>query len=105
VKGGSMHTVRYAVEQGRPVLCPDPGASNGQSDGLRVLVEKPGRELCEFIPAWSKHKRLCLRLGDQPVAQSIARNDLPRALEALRLSLNVWADQHTDEAVRPHADL
>jgi DNA processing protein len=106
VKGGSMHTVRYAVEQGRPVICPDPGASNGQSDGLRLLIEKPGRELCHVIPAWSKQRRLCLRLGDQPVAQPVARGDLERTLDMLRLSLSLWAEEHAgDGAIRPPADL
>lgn len=101
VVGGSMHTVRYAVEQGKPVFCPDPSASNGKSDGLRVLLQTPGRDLCGAIPAWKQTKRLCARLGDEPVARAVKRGDerdvLMRELE-LAMTPEAQAD---DLPLRP----
>lgn len=87
IKGGTMHTARFAVEQGRPLFCPLPQGENGKSEGLRVLLERPGRELCELIPAWKQSRGLCLRLGAQPVARPIEREQLDALLDSLELAL------------------
>jgi DNA processing protein len=101
VVGGSMHTVRYAVEQGKPVLCPDPSASNGKSDGLRALLQTSGRDLCSTLPAWKDAKRLCARLGDEPVAFAIKRGEERDVLiRALELAMTQEPDA-ADSALRP----
>jgi DNA processing protein len=87
VKGGTMHTARFAAEQGRPIFCPAPHGENGKSEGLRVLLERPGRELCEVIPAWKQARSLCARLGTQPVARPVEREQLDLLLDSLELAL------------------
>lgn len=87
VKGGTMHTVRFAAEQGRPLFCPVPHGENGKSEGLLLLLERPGRDLCELLPAWQQARSLCLRLGAQPVARPIERQRLDQLLDALELAL------------------
>lgn len=76
VKSGTMHTVRFAAMQGRPLFCPVPHRESGASEGLRVLLERPARELCSILPAWRGAKALCARLGDQPLARSVSRDGL-----------------------------
>jgi len=40
VKSGSMHSIDFTVEQGKPVFCPNPGneVNNEQLEGLRYLL-------------------------------------------------------------------
>jgi DNA processing protein len=85
--GGSMHTVRYAAEQGRPIFVPDPAGSNGKSSGLRLLLERPAAELCDVLPAWRNARRLSRRLGDARVARPIARDDLQGMIGGLHEAL------------------
>ena len=87
VQGGTMHTARFAAEQGRPIFCPVPHGENGKSEGLRVLLERPGRELCGVIPAWKQARVLCSRLGASPIARPIERDQLDGFVEALELTL------------------
>jgi DNA processing protein len=87
VKGGTMHTARFSAEQGRPIFCPVPHGENGKSEGLRVLLERPGRELCGLIPAWKQARVLCSRLGAGPIARPIERDQLDAFVEALELTL------------------
>lgn len=87
VKGGTMHTARFAAEQGRPIFCPVPHGENGKSEGLRVLLERPGRDLCGVIPAWKQARVLCSRLGAGPIARPIERDHLDALVEALELTL------------------
>ena len=86
VKGGAMHTARFAAEQGRPIFCPVPHGENGKSEGLRVLLDRPGRELCELIPAWKQARTLCARLGARPLARPVARDHLEGLLDELELA-------------------
>jgi DNA processing protein len=87
VKGGTMHTARFAAEQGRPIFCPVPHGENGKSEGLRVLLERPGRDLCGLIPAWQQARVLCSRLGAGPIARPIERDQLDAFVDALELTL------------------
>lgn len=87
VKGGTMHTARFAAEQGRPIFCPVPHGENGKSEGLRVLLERPGRDLCGVIPAWKQARVLCSRLGASPIARPVERDHLDALVEALELTL------------------
>ena len=83
VRSGTMHTARFAAAQGRPLFCPVPHSENAASEGLRVLLEKPARELCSILPAWSSAKALCERLGDQPLARPVTRKGLEEFVEAV----------------------
>lgn len=82
-KGGAMHTARFAVEQGRPLYCPVPHGENGKSEGLRILLEYPARELPTLLPAWRDARGLASRVGDRPVARPIERETLGEFLQAL----------------------
>lgn len=83
IRGGAMHTARFAVEQGRPLFCPLPHDENGKSEGLRVLLDRPGRELPALVPAWRAARTLSMGLGDRPVARPIERGTLDVFLEDL----------------------
>lgn len=71
IHGGTLHTVRFAAEQGRRVYCPVPRDAAGVSDGLRVLLDEPARRLPELLPAWKSARRLAARLGDEPLASPV----------------------------------
>ncbi len=83
VRSGTMHTARFAAGQGRSLFCPVPRNENGASEGLRVLLEKPARELCSILPAWRGAKALCERLGDQPLAHPVTREGLEEFVQAV----------------------
>jgi DNA processing protein len=96
VKSGTMHTARFAAAQGRPLFCPVPRSENGASEGLRVLLERPARELCSILPAWSSAKALCSRLGDQPLARPVSRDDLGEFVQAVDLARE-WPQLSRDQ--------
>lgn len=64
LSGGTLHTVRFAAEMGRPVYCPP-----GSSEGVRVLLETSARDLWRVLPAWKSYRKLCERLGEAPLAK------------------------------------
>ncbi len=93
-KGGAMHTARFAAEQGRPLFCPAPHGENGKSEGLRILLERPARELPDLVPAWKDARALCARLGSRRVAHPIERDTLDNFVETLeRLLVEPAADE------------
>ncbi len=87
VDGGTMHTVRYAAAQGRPVFCSKPPDAHGQNAGLAVLLASPAGELCNELPSWSGAARLCRRLGSQPLAIGVDGKDLDDMLDGLDFAL------------------
>jgi DNA processing protein len=88
IKGGTMHTVRYAAAQGRPVFCARPPSKNEQSAGLSVLLESPAQELCHQLPAWADARRLCKRLGSRPLARGVStQEELDDMLDGLEFAL------------------
>jgi DNA processing protein len=86
-KGGTMHTIRHAAAQGRPVFCPVPNESHEKSAGLSLLLSRPANELCDVLPAWRDAKTLCARLGPNPLARPVKRTDMDGFLNALELAL------------------
>jgi DNA processing protein len=76
VKSGTMHTVRYAVEQGRPIFCPVPHSNHQANEGLRVLLDHPAHDLWQQLPAWKSAVQLCQGLGQRPLAHPIQRERL-----------------------------
>jgi predicted Rossmann fold nucleotide-binding protein DprA/Smf involved in DNA uptake len=96
VSSGTMHTARFAAAQGRPLFCPVPHNENGASEGLRVLLERPARELCSILPAWRDSRALCARLGDQPLGHPVSRDDLADFIGAVELARQ-WPELGRDE--------
>jgi DNA processing protein len=96
VSSGTMHTARFAASQGRPLFCPVPHNENGASEGLRVLLERPARELCSILPAWRDAKALCARLGDQPLAHPVRRDNLEEFVQAVELARQ-WPELSRDQ--------
>jgi len=86
VRSGTMHTARFAAAQGRPLFCPVPHNENGASEGLRVLLDRPARELCSVLPAWRDAKTLCARLGDRALAHPVGRDGVEGFVQAVELA-------------------
>ena len=88
VRGGSMHTVRHAASQGRPVFAAQPHSAHLQSEGLNVLLKLPAKDLCGRVPAWKGASALCARLGDRPLAQPVVKGQLNGLLDALERTIH-----------------
>jgi DNA processing protein len=73
--GGALHTARFGVLQGRPIYCPYPPDASGSSEGLRLLVERPGRELARLLPQWADDVRLRGHLLGSPIARPYDPSD------------------------------
>jgi DNA processing protein len=88
LNSGTMHTARFAAAQGRALLCPPaPACETSEANaGLRVLLERPARELCSILPAWRRAGALCARLGDRPVAQAVSLDDLAGFVQTMELA-------------------
>jgi DNA processing protein len=87
IEGGTMHTVRYAAAQGRPVYCAQPPSGHEQSAGLSVLLDTPARALCDRLPAWADARRMCMRLGSKPLARGVAPGEFDEMLDGLDFAL------------------
>jgi DNA processing protein len=85
--GGTMHTVRHAASQGRPVFCPKPHTAHEKNEGLKILLSVPARDLCATLPAWKDSGALCVRLGNEPLAHPVAKDDLGSFIGQLELTL------------------
>jgi DNA processing protein len=84
VVGGTMHTVRHAAAQGRPIFCAEPHTDNEKNRGLRILLETPANRLWEKLPAWKDAEPLCRRLGSEPLAHPITKDNLDQVMDVLR---------------------
>jgi DNA processing protein len=87
IEGGTMHTVRYAAAEGKPVFCARPVSAHEQSAGLSVLLDAPARDLCDRLPAWADARRLCMRLDSKPLARGVGRDDVEKLLDGLEFAL------------------
>lgn len=75
--GGSLHTARFAIAQGRPLFVPRPRAPVAdKSKGLLLLLECKGKELPQVLREWSNDSRLLRYLTAAPVARGFAREDI-----------------------------
>ena len=86
IKGGTLHTARFAAEQRRQVFCPEPHNENEKSDGLRVLLEQPAAELYKILPAWKAAAKLCTELGPRPLARPVRRDQIDAFLDELEVA-------------------
>lgn len=83
IRGGTMHTVRHAAAQGRPIFCAKPHSRHERSAGLWALLETPANRLHETLPAWRDAAGLCSKLGTEPLAKPITKKNLGDFLETL----------------------
>lgn len=83
ISGGTMHTVRHAAAQGRPVFCAEPHTAHEKNAGLHALLDTPAEQLWETLPAWRDAKALCKRLGSRPLARPVTKKNLGGLLEVL----------------------
>ena len=101
LESGTMHTVRYALHQGRPVLAPmvpDRFASEPANQGTVTMLRFTGPELAEhLVPAPSKQLRKILEeeFADRPVARGIAGKD---AYPEILRDLESWRTGETARA-------
>lgn len=56
LKGGAMHTARFAIDQGRPVFVPNAG-SRVVGDGAQALLDSSIGDLRELAPAFKSRKK------------------------------------------------
>jgi DNA processing protein len=82
---GTMHTVRFAAEQGRPIYCAQPRAPHPASEGNRVLLEAPASALPELAPAFASTSHLWRQqhLGPAPLAAPLTRDNLAAVVAEL----------------------
>lgn len=88
IKSGTMHTVRFAVELGRPIWCPRPQAEHKTSAGVVALLDMPGRELPHILPAFAKTSDNWRKqhLSDEPLARELTREVLQDLISELNSS-------------------
>ena len=101
LRSGTMHTVRFAAAQGRPLFCPVPHGENSASEGLRVLLERPASELHSILPAWRGARALCERLGDQPLARPVTREGLEELVQAVEMTSATSSRVPSSAGLRP----
>lgn len=83
--GGSLHTVRFAAEQGRPIWVAEPRTDSEASEGNLALIDRPARELPALLAAWRGKEKLAERSGgDKPLARSVRSDSLGSWAKSLR---------------------
>jgi DNA processing protein len=80
VRGGTMHTARFALAQSRPVLCPGPIGQHPKNAGLRLLTAHDIGELPALCPAFASARALCREHAGRPLAREVTRGQLPDQL-------------------------
>ncbi|MCB9879396.1 MAG: DNA-processing protein DprA [Planctomycetes bacterium] len=88
IVGGSMHTVRFTLMQGRRLFAPvprGPHTEEPKSRGIRALTEKTGAEFASLVEAKGEYAELLRRdFAGRPVANAFAsRDDYQVLLEVL----------------------
>jgi DNA processing protein len=77
--GGTMHTVRYSVLQGRPLIAPVPQsvhADEPKSRGILAMTRRTGADLARLIGASGAYaEHLTKKFADRPVAQPLTSSD------------------------------
>jgi DNA processing protein len=77
--GGTMHTVRYAVLQGRPLIAPvpqDAHAHEPKSRGILALTQRTGADLARLVGASGAYaERLTRKFAKRPLAWPLTSHD------------------------------
>jgi DNA processing protein len=101
IKGGTLHTARFATEQRRRIFCPEPHSENGKSEGLRVLLEQPANQLHNLLPAWRNAQRLTASLGDRPLAQPVRNDKIETFLDEVEVAASSASGAEGEALVLP----
>ncbi|MHC2635104.1 DNA processing protein [Bradyrhizobium liaoningense] len=93
IKGGSMHTVRFTVQQDRLLFAPVPQgrhAAEPKSQGILGMTQLPAMRFADAVRAEGDYRRILLeRFRDKPVAVPLAsREDYASMLELLETRLS-----------------
>jgi len=92
IKGGSMHTVRFTLQQGRQLFAPVPygrHADEPKSQGILAMTQLPAQRFADAVQAEGDYRRtLVEQHRDRPVAVPLAsKEDYASMLELLEASL------------------
>lgn len=92
IKGGSMHTVRFTVQQDRLLFAPVPQgrhASESKSQGILAMTQLSASRFADAVQAESDFRRTLFdRYNNRPIAVPLAsRNDYNSMLELLESRL------------------
>src|SRR3546814_1699719 len=83
IKGGSMHTVRFTLEQGRLLIAPVPQgrhAEEPKSQGILALTQMAGSEFAQVFGANVEYERLINKnFYSRPLATGIRGREIGRA--------------------------
>ncbi len=93
IKGGSMYTVRFTIQQNRLLFAPVPQgrhAAEPKSQGILAMTQLPATRFADAARAEGDYRRILLeRFRDQPVAVPLAsREDYASMLELLETRLS-----------------
>jgi DNA processing protein len=88
LKGGSMHTVRYTLSQGRLLVAPVPRgrhAEEEKSRGILALTEHTGAALADMLKVSGDYRDLLVRrfASEAPAFPIRSRRDYPDLLQTL----------------------
>jgi len=91
--GGTMHTARYTLLQGRLLVAAVPAGSHAgepKSRGLLALTQRTGTDLVRLLEARGSLAELLLReFADRPVAQQLrGRGDYDTLVAELEVAIN-----------------
>jgi DNA protecting protein DprA len=82
--GGTMHTTRFAAEQGRHIYCPVLPAKMSEADeGIKLLLRSPGKDLPHLTPEWAKGHWNRGQLTNRPVAAEFTIHSLDGIFKSL----------------------
>jgi len=100
IKGGSMHTVRFTIQQGRLLFVPVPQgrhAGEPKSQGILAMTQMPAARFADAACAEGEYRRILLEcFRSEPVGIPLAsREDYASMLDRLEARL------HTEPEVRP----
>jgi len=100
--GGTMHTVRFAALQGRPLIAPVPQGTHAdepKSRGILALTQRTGADLAGLVGARGTYaEQLTRKFADRPVAYPLtSRDDYARLLAMLE----ELASENTARAMTP----
>jgi DNA processing protein len=101
--GGTMHTVRYSVLQGRPLIAPVPHGAHAdepKSRGILALTRQTGADLARLVGARGAYAEHLTKkkFADRPVAQPLTSRD---GYASLLNMLEVMVADNTANALPP----
>lgn len=106
IKGGSMHTVRYTLQQNRLLFAPVPQgrhAEEPKSQGILAMTQLTGPRFADAVNAEGDYRRLLMeRFRSRPPATPLAsREDYTLMLEQLEGQMAEPAQAETSRSVQP----